>query len=63
MPNKSTVLVALYSTIAFNAPPLSINLVSNARFNMIKSVRDKRKIRVENHPMENGTEVHAINAY
>lgn len=45
-------IVALFSTIALNTPPLSVNLVTNAMLRTIEP-NAMRKIVVENHPMRN----------
>jgi hypothetical protein len=46
---------AMYSTVPLNAPPLAVNLVSNALLRRIES-SSKIKIVVENHPMLNSSD-------
>jgi hypothetical protein len=53
---KVSMITAMYSTVPYNAAPLALNVVSNALLKS-KFPKDKSRIIVENHPMQNGTEV------
>jgi len=47
---------ALFSTVPYNAPPLSLNMISNALLKVLVP-KTRMKIQVKNHPMQNGSEV------
>lgn len=48
-------ITAMYSTVPFNSPPLSLNLVTNTILRTVVYPNSKQRIIVENHPLKNSS--------